>query len=157
MSVGSLRYVFDSQDALLSFAMQAVVQRARLRIESRATAGCDAPERAIELLEQLLPLDDARRVEAQVWLAFTHRALIDPRLRAIRRAADDGRRAVCRTCLTELRDSGLVALDRDLRLETERLGALVDGLVSHVVCGRTAPRTARSVLRAHVVALGESS
>jgi hypothetical protein len=54
------------------------------RIEGRMAALDRAtdPRQAVEqVLHELLPLDDERRAENEVWLAFTARALIDPELR----------------------------------------------------------------------------
>lgn len=160
VSMGALRYVFDSQDALLRFAMQAVRQRVRARIEARLATAPGAMHRdysydlTVELLEQVLPMDDERLTEAQIWLAFAHRALIDPQLRSLRRTADDGLQALCRRCLIGLSGLGLMAPDRDLRLETERLWALIDGLIPHLAAGHTSRRMAHDVLRAHVDQLG---
>jgi hypothetical protein len=106
-----------------------------------------------ELLEQVLPLDDERLAEAQIWLAFTPRAMIDPQLRAVRREADDGVRELCRQCLLGLSAFVLMAPERSLREETERLWALIDGLTLHLVTGHTSRRTARRVLRAHIAEL----
>jgi BetI-type transcriptional repressor, C-terminal len=55
------------------------------RVEARVAA-LDGPaelRRAVERrLYELLPLDDERRAENEVWLGFTARALIAPELRA---------------------------------------------------------------------------
>jgi AcrR family transcriptional regulator len=159
LSMGSLRYFFDSQDGLLRFAMQEVMRRVQARIEAGAGAREAAMRRGktgevvVALLEQVLPVDDERLAEAQIWLAFTPRALIDPQLQALRREADEGVRELCRQCLLGLSGFGLMAPERSLRQETERLWALVDGLTLHLVTGHTSRRTARQVLRAHVAEL----
>jgi len=91
LSMGSLRYFFDSQDGLLRFAMQEVMSRVRARIEAGAAARETAARRGkaddivIGLLEQVMPFDDERLAEAQIWLAFAPRSLIDPEMRALRR------------------------------------------------------------------------
>jgi AcrR family transcriptional regulator len=159
LSMGSLRYFFDSQDGLLRFAMEEVIRRVQARVEAGTPARDAAMRRGkpgdavIDLLEQVLPLDDERLAEAQIWLAFTPRALIDPQLHAVRRQADDGVRELCRQCLLGLSGFGLMAPERGLHLETERLWALIDGLTLHLVTGHTSRRTARRVLRAHLAAL----
>jgi AcrR family transcriptional regulator len=159
LSMGSLRYFFDSQDGLLRFAMQEVMRRVQARIEAGAPAREAAMRRGktgevvVELLEQVLPVDDERLAEAQIWLAFTPRSLIDPQLQALRQEADDGVRELCRQCLLGLSGFGLMAPERDLRRETERMWALIDGLTLHLVTGHTSRRTARQVLRAHVADL----
>jgi len=64
--------------------MQLVDDRARARIAALEPTA-DARRAAERLLQELVPLDDERRAEAEVWLAFTGRALVDPRQRAIYR------------------------------------------------------------------------
>ena len=159
LSMGSLRYFFDSQDGLLRFAMEEVIRRVQARVEAGAPAREAAMRRGkpgdavVDLLEQVLPLDDERLAEAQIWLAFTPRALIDPQLHAVRRQADDGVRELCRQCLLGLSAFGLMTPERSLHQETERLWALIDGLTLHLVTGHTSRRTARRVLRAHLAEL----
>src|SRR3712207_7028502 len=74
LSMGSLRHYFATQAELLCFAMQLVGERARARV--RAIEPADDPrETAERLLRELVPLDEERRAEAEVWLAFTGHAL----------------------------------------------------------------------------------
>ena len=159
LSMGSLRYFFDSQDGLLRFAMSEVVSRVTQRIEAGATAREAAVQRGktfdvvVDLLEEVMPFDDERLGEAQIWLAFASRSLIDPQMQALRRAADDGIRELCRQCLLGLRAAELMAADRNLGVETERLWALVDGLTLHLVTGHTTRRAARRALRSHLAEL----
>ena len=156
LSMGSLRYFFDSQDGLLRFAMQEVMSRVRARIEAGAAARETAARRGkaddivIGLLEQVMPFDDERLAEAQIWLAFAPRSLIDPEMRALRREADESVRELCRQCVLALAGFGLMAPARTVGQETERLWALVDGLTVHLVTDLTSRRTARKVLRRHV-------
>jgi AcrR family transcriptional regulator len=160
LSMGSLRYFFDSQDGLLRFAMGEVVSRVTARIQAGAAAREAAIRRGktfgvvVGVLEQVMPFDDERLEEAQVWLAFAPRSLIDPQMQALRRAADDGVRELCRQCLRALKAAGLMATERTLGLETERLWALVDGLTLHLVTGHTTRRSARRALRSHIAELG---
>ncbi|HKA82343.1 MAG TPA: TetR family transcriptional regulator C-terminal domain-containing protein [Acidimicrobiales bacterium] len=122
-SAGSLRHYFPNQSDLLAFALQVVVDRIRSRL-----AGIDRdrePRRAARhVLHELLPLDDERRAENEVWLAFTARALVDPSLREIQAEVDQ---ALRRTWIDIAQALGV---DRP-RLEGERLHALVDGLCVH--------------------------
>jgi hypothetical protein len=73
-----------------------------------------------------LPLDDERRAENEVWLAFTARALIDPQLRARHAEIDDALRAAS---LRAVEMPGLPA-GQERTLEAERLHAQLDGLAS---------------------------
>ena len=133
LSMGSLRHYFGSQTELLAFAMRLVMQRARGRIEALDLSSC-GPRRAVELMiSEVLPLDAERRAEAEVWLALTGKALVDPTLRALRDEAYDGLSELCERSIRALVESGEAAHGLDVDLETERLYAVLDGLAVHAV------------------------
>ena len=88
LSMGSLRHYFVSQSELMVFAFRTVIDRIEARL-ARLEPEPDPRRRAERVLAELLPLDDDRRAENEVWLAFTSRAMVDPSLRALR---DEGRR-----------------------------------------------------------------
>jgi AcrR family transcriptional regulator len=144
LSTGSLRHVFTTQAELLSFAMSALGERIGERMAALPAAATplDAAE---ALLAQVLPLDDERHREAEVWFAFIARGRTDPDLRELGERADVVLRAIAREALAPL------ALP-DLDLAVEDAYALVDGLALHAVLrqGRPAPATMRRVLRAHL-------
>lgn len=158
LSMGSVRYFFGTQEELLHFAMRAVIARATARIEAAASdrdalvAQGDAAAAAARLLEQILPLDSERLGEAQVWLAFTVQGVVDEGMARIRREADAGVRQLCQMCLTDLAGRGLVANERDLDLEVERLWSLLDGLTLHILLDLTPPSVRRvdKILRTHL-------
>jgi hypothetical protein len=95
------------------------------------------------LLEEVLPLDDARLIEARIWAAFSAAGSTDPGMQALRREADEAVRGLSRTALQGMAELGLLEPDHELALETHRLWALLDG-----------PRQAKRVLRLHLSALG---
>jgi len=115
-SAGSLRHYFETRSDLLCFAMELVVLRVSARVQA---LGADAEPRA--LLHQVLPLDEERRAEMQVWLAFTMQSLVDPDLGELRDAAHTALRDLCARAVGE---AGAAA---------ESLHALVDGLALHAV------------------------
>ena len=128
LSMGSLRHDFGSQSELLAFSMSLVAERAAARVEALPSTG--PPRRRAEaVLAELLPLDDERRAEAEVWLAFAGRALVDPGLRALREEVDD----LLRGLMCTLVDLLLGPDSPDAELEAERLYAVVDGLTLHAV------------------------
>jgi AcrR family transcriptional regulator len=157
LSMGSLRHYFDSQSQLHSFAMRLVMDRISARVEALPPTP-DARLWAEQVLEQLLPLDADRRVESEVWLAFTARALVDPALGALRDEGFDRLRQVCHLLLTRLSaaDDGPHGLD--LELEAVRLHALVDGLLVHgaVRAALVDAVAIRRVLHFHLDAIGRS-
>jgi AcrR family transcriptional regulator len=145
-STGSLRHYFDSQAALLAFAMELVIDRVTLRVE--AVSATDTPREIAErALQEVLPLDDERRAEMQVWLAFTTRSFVDPELRELRDRAHAGVRTLC---------EGAARLVGASPLDAQRLHALVDGLALHAVLdpATTTPARQRALLAAELDAIG---
>ena len=128
LSMGSLRHYFASQSELMVFAFRTVIDRIESRL-ARLEPESDPRRRAERVLAELLPLDDERRAENELWLAFTSRAMVDPALRDLRDEGYDALRAGCRAILTDLSAAGLAPAD--VHTETERLHALLDGLAVH--------------------------
>jgi AcrR family transcriptional regulator len=126
--MGSLRHYFGTQSELLIFAMRMVIERIEHRVAALQQPD-DPREAAKQVLAELLPLDPERQIENEVWLAFTARALVDPKLRALRDQAYDLLRDACQRWVNQLLPKGASELDIDL--ETERLYALLDGLAVH--------------------------
>jgi len=161
LSMGSVRHFFGTQDELLRFAMRAVIARAEVRIQTgsadrdKLVAQGDAGAAAAQLLEQILPLDDERVADAQVWLAFTVQGTVDEGMAKIRREADEGVRQLCEKCVTDLAELGLVATDRDRGVEIERLWSLLDGLTLHILLDLAPPSASRAgqILRTHLADL----
>jgi AcrR family transcriptional regulator len=146
-SAGALRHYFRTQSELLDFAIEMAAERIRQRVGALELA--DDPRRAVEqLLSELLPLDDERRAENEVWLAFTARALIDPQLHVRHAEIDDALRAA------SLRAVEMLGLPpgRERALEAERLHALLNGLALHGAMRpeRLPPRRIVAVLRRHL-------
>lgn len=125
LSSGSLRHMFGTQAELLVFAMNHVVDRIESRLASLDPTG-DPRRTAERFLIELLPLDEERREENNVWLAFTARALVDPALRQCAEKSYDKLRAGCRRWVIEIAGD-----HADVELEADRLHALLDGLAVH--------------------------
>ena len=157
-SMGALRHWFATQDELLHVAMTLVMERARAR--ALAVAAADGPVvlRLLRVLEEVLPLDDERRAEAEVWLALTARALVDPRLAELRDRSATELHALCAQVVQALTDAGEARAGLDLDLEAERLYAVLDGLAVHAVTRPAAlpPDRTRAVLAAHLAALRDT-
>jgi AcrR family transcriptional regulator len=132
LSMGSLRHYFSTQSELLCFAMELVGDRARARVGALAPAA-DPRRTAERLLFELVPLDDERRAESEVWLAYTGHALVDPDQRAIHQRIHDQLHGACVTAITLLAGAGLTPAGLDVSLEATRLHALLDGLAVHAV------------------------
>jgi AcrR family transcriptional regulator len=150
-SAGALRHYFATQSELLAFAMRLVVERIEGRISAlnRAT---DAREAVEQVLHELLPLDEERRAENEVWLAFTARALIDPELRAQHNEVHDALHQACASSLEALAAAGRAQAGSQTALEVERLHALTDGLAVHTALRPELmpPERIVAVLRLHL-------
>ncbi len=160
--MGSVRHFFASQDRLLLFAVEELVEQARRRIEAGTPARISLlaegrPLAAVAaLLEEVLPLDAERQTEATVWAAFTTPPATNPEIAVLREQVDEGVRELCRNALDALQELGGLHADRDRRIEIERMHALLDGLTIHLTIdpARLAPDLVRSVVLTH---LGELS
>ncbi|MCD4525977.1 TetR/AcrR family transcriptional regulator [Nocardioides sp. cx-173] len=152
LSPGSLRHYFGSQSDLLVFAMRMVMERVESRVAALPRPEDPLPAAKLVLAE-LLPLDDERRAENEVWVAFTARALVDSELRVLRDEAYDRlREASDRWVMRLLPEAG-----PDLRwVETERLFALIDGLAIHAATRpeMVTPERLTAVLEAHLDRVG---
>jgi AcrR family transcriptional regulator len=85
VSIGTVQHYFPTKDAMLAAAFNAVVQRIRSRLEA-VELGPDGRRNLSAVLRELLPLDDRRRAEAAIEVAFAARAATAPALADIQRA-----------------------------------------------------------------------
>lgn len=121
----SLRYTFPTQASVRAHAIGLVFDRTSERIDALDP---DDEGWARAVLLELLPLDDERRVELEVYLALGTAALTDDELRI---AHDRVVELVRGWCANVLRVVGVP--DADLLVESRRLYALLDGLALHMV------------------------
>mgnify|MGYP001616281015 FL=1 len=125
-STGVLSHYFEDKTDLLLHALVAVAEAAGRRMEVSALLPADAALR--DLVHQALPLDDARRIEWRVWLAFWGKASSDPRL-----AAEQGRlyrrwRRTVDTAITRAQREGSAAPRANSKTEAMALVVFIDGL-----------------------------
>lgn len=163
LAIGSVRHYFDSHTDLMVFAMRASIERVAARLMERIGPLPAAQDRAAraegveEMLSELLPLDERRRDETTVWLAFTTAARTRPELQPLTREAYDGMRMLVRRIVDGIARhralKGLPELEADL--ETERLCALIDGLTLEGVLHpeRMTPELMVRTLRRHLETL----
>jgi TetR/AcrR family transcriptional repressor of bet genes len=149
VSMGQVQHYFATKSEMLRFACAHMVERTRRAI---ADALAEAPEptsaRAAlrATMTQLLPLDDARRTRAWVWMAFLARGGIDPDVLAAMRGTWVGSHAYLAGQLRRARETGELAPDRDPDAEAVSLLSFADGLVSHVLVGHYGADTALAAI-----------
>ena len=137
-SAGALRHYFATQEDLHAFALQTMLEQTSARVRRWLTEPTTDPvDRAVELVEVLLPLDDERRSECLVWYAFADRARLDAVLRDVRRDGWLGTRHIARLAVAEVaavpRPVGLEARlpTGELEDRAARLHVLIDGWAVH--------------------------
>lgn len=127
VSIGAVQYYFSTRSEMLAFAFAHAVQRTRDRLAAVRLTG--VPQRDVgTVLSELLPLDEHRRAEAAVHLAFASLAATTPELQVIQRGL-----------LGDIRAELTVAVGGDGR-RAAMLLAVVDGLALHHVSAPGAQR-----------------
>lgn len=147
LAPSSLRYTFPTQTAVRRRALEAVSQQIAARVAALAAvlAGLDYARAA---LLELLPLDDARRLEMQVFLALGMASLSDDTLQPLWRDAGTAVRQVCADALDAAgAEAGPAQVDH--------LHGLIDGLALHLLTSPTEhdPAWAVDVIDRHLAAL----
>ncbi|MEF3311805.1 TetR/AcrR family transcriptional regulator [Paenibacillus sp. GYB004] len=134
MSLGSLRHYFTTQSELLAFSMRLVSDRVYERITTTSWSG-DPRQDMENIIAELVPLDDERLAECEVWMAFAGKAVADPALKSLNREIYDSLRNLFRMFIATLAEKGMMKPGVNEELEAEKLFAIVDGLVVHgVIC-----------------------
>ena len=149
VSAGLVQHWFRTKDQMLRFALETVGEQVEARLARRAAEiEHGTPREAVRaLLIELLPLDEQRRLEAHVAVAFGARAAVSPEIaRSVRQGIDRMRAFIAdrvRTCTGTDRpdhpESAAVALT-----------ALVEGLTAHVLAEQCTPEAAEAALDDHL-------
>lgn len=154
LSAGSLRHYFSNQSELLAYSMNLVSERVKTRIQNAAFTE-DHFENMILVLGELLPLDEERRLEMEVWIAFNIKALVDPNLAELSSRVYDEMKEGIRKVIEGLKLNGISRSDLNAGEEVERLYALVDGLALHAVMkpDHFTESKMKGILRTHLLSL----
>ena len=132
LAVGSLRRSFPTQRSLVRFCLELVLQRGVERFRA-LPVDLDAREFAWQACTHVLPLDEDRRVEMEVWLALSISALADPQMREECTKSEEALRQMCVIVIGRLDAVGLLAGSRSADSEPRRLHALLDGLALQLI------------------------
>ena len=141
-SLGAVRHYFATQDELVEFATDLMIDGVRERLLAHFDMEPGMP-RAQALLEELLPLDERRVGEVNVWLALLGRARREPRLAQLRLDAWEAERYLCRIAVSDVLGRPTpgpnALLEEDLESVAAQLHTVIDGLTIH---GVTVPEKA---------------
>ena len=150
-SVGAIRHYFKSQDELILFAMGEMLVSIAGRMGS---LDFHSPDRAVlqNAIEEMIPLDRQRKVEAQIWFALLTRRIANPQVAVKAHDLDLVVRSTVRQVLSELATANLLSAGRDLEVEAVRLHALIDGLALHGLSEPPldSPAAMRAAIGAHL-------
>jgi AcrR family transcriptional regulator len=125
LAPSSLRYTFPTQASVREHAIAGVADRLSARIAALPDTD-DAPTWARGALLELLPLDDQRRLEMEVFLALSTAAMTSPDLRSLQGMTDRVIRDVCERAVAAI---AATADDTTVQL----VHALIDGLALHLI------------------------
>jgi AcrR family transcriptional regulator len=126
-SIGSIRYYFPNKDELVASALWRVGERVDDRIRRGTAGGMTMSDLRLAALE-LLPLDDNRREEALVHLAFLAQAAVTPELADASEGAAQRLQEPLAARIGHLVQAGELPAHLDAEDEAARLRVLLDGL-----------------------------
>lgn len=157
-SIGAIRHYFPNKDELITAALWRVGERVDRRIRRRTGDGMTLADLRTTALE-LLPLDDERRAEALVHLAFTAQAAVVPALATAAEQAVQRLHAPLAARIAHAVETGELPPHLNPDKEATRLRLLFDGLAVQLV---TTPRKDSDawvveLLDDHLGALAEST
>ncbi|GIJ44182.1 TetR family transcriptional regulator [Virgisporangium aliadipatigenens] len=135
ISVGLVQHYFPSKDEMLlhafTLARERIERRVHDEVERADRAGARIEHILRDALAELLPLDARRRRECRVELAFTGRAIDNPRLAEALGRSNAHVRAQLAQAVHNGKECGEVEPAVDGNAAAQRLLALVDGLRLH--------------------------
>lgn len=153
VSAGMVQHYFRTKDEMMSFALAVVAERMETRINASVAALGESPgprDLLRAVLVELLPLDEPRRAEGRVALAFLAYAAARPQVAAALREDTARMRRFLAGQVRAARDEGTVPEGTDPDRTATALLALADGLGVHVLGEHYTPRTALAALDAHL-------
>ncbi|MBM2615768.1 TetR family transcriptional regulator C-terminal domain-containing protein [Actinoplanes sp. LDG1-06] len=135
ISVGLVQHYFPSKDDMLLHAFTHIRGRTERRVladaERADKAGARIEHILLDALAELLPLDERRRRECRVELAFTGRVVDNPRLAQALGQSNAHLRGTLERAIHNGKECGEVPGDIDEKAEAARSLAVLDGLKLH--------------------------
>jgi AcrR family transcriptional regulator len=130
LSLGALRHYFSTQEELLDYAMNLVIERATERINKIIILELPPKEKILKIMLELVPTDAESMSEMEVWFVFTAQAR---HKKGYFDAYHDGIYEGLKKLLDYLEYENLLREQLDKSLEVERLYALIDGIAIHAL------------------------
>ncbi|MFE2160644.1 TetR/AcrR family transcriptional regulator [Streptomyces lydicus] len=146
VSMGAVQRCFGTKEEMLVFALGHVGEQVAGRLSARLTASPAQSARTAlgHAASEVSLVQEERRAEARVWLAFAAQAAVSPSLAEILRSNYADLHKVFAQMITEGCDTP------DPERAARTLLALADGLTTHVLIGHLSPTAALGVLDGHL-------
>ncbi|MFI1620841.1 TetR/AcrR family transcriptional regulator [Streptomyces lydicus] len=146
VSMGAVQRCFGTKEEMLVFALGHVGEQVAGRLSARLTASPAQSARTAlgHAASEVSLVQEERRAEARVWLAFAAQAAVSPSLAEILRS----NYADLHKVFAQLIAEGCDTPDPERAART--LLALADGLTTHVLMGHLSPTAALDVLDGHL-------
>ncbi|MFI7130593.1 TetR/AcrR family transcriptional regulator [Nonomuraea sp. NPDC050153] len=148
ISMGAVQYYFSTKDEMLRLALEHLNTRIRLRV---ATADQSDPLALLRVaILELLPLDENRRFESRIGLAFLARSVVADDLAELFRT---GLPYVMAFYVDQIRAAqavGQVAAHLDAEKEASVLFAFAQGLVQPALIGHYSPEAVVAAVDYHL-------
>lgn len=127
MTPGQIRYYFPNHSELLNAVMSEVEIKVKRRIEKIISDNkLQTIDMVNEILLTVLPIDDERLADMEVWMAFRYDLH-----EYGQNTLDDGLDTLCHKIINILNSKNLLKPNTNIRLSTIKLHALIDGLALH--------------------------
>lgn len=151
MSMGAVQHYFATKDEMLLLALEHLNTRISLRVAA-AAEGSPLDVLRTAILE-LLPLDDTRRFEARIGLAFQARAVVSDPVAGVLRNGLPHVLAFYAGQIRAAQAAGQLHTDLDADKEADILFTFALGMVNPTLIGHYTPEQVTAALDYHLTRL----
>jgi len=154
MSAGALRHYFSSKDEMLLFIMDYYVEEGKKRSQRKNWS--KNPLQAVEeVLLELVPIDEEKKIETSVWWIFALRSLISDTLEEKKDEMTNGTYELANSMIEILVLQGFLSDSINVELEKSRLSVLIEGLSIHALLRPDvySPKKVKEVIHYHLETL----
>ncbi|MEI3599525.1 MULTISPECIES: TetR/AcrR family transcriptional regulator [unclassified Oceanobacillus] len=132
MSPGALRHYFSTKDEMLLFIIEYFIEEGNKRSEYKEWS--KNPIQAVEeVLLELVPIDEEKKIETSVWWIFALRSLTSDALKEKKDEMTAGTYDLANSMIKILTLKGILSDSVNADLEGNRLSALIEGLSFHAL------------------------
>ncbi|GAA4022932.1 TetR family transcriptional regulator C-terminal domain-containing protein [Deinococcus rubellus] len=147
-SSGAIRHYLPHREAVLTFAAEHMARRIEARFQGISPTD-DPLSDFLKLVWEVLPLDDERRAESQVWLAFVGLSVSDPGIADTQGVAYQALNEALRHIFEGFSRLGWLRHQTPETAACE-IQALIDGLNLHLLLGQITPGAAWTAVEGRV-------